>query len=80
MNDSEIREYSNGCKFLDGLPVTHETNKKLAYIHDIQNGKEVVAFLTKRIENETDENKIETIKSIIQIETDIINQRKLKLC
>lgn len=80
MNDSNIREYSDGCKFIDGLPVTHETNKKLAYAHDIRKGKEILYFLNKRLENETDPKKIAGIKQIIEIETDIINKRKAKLC
>lgn len=80
MNDFEVREYSDGCKFVDGLPVTHETNKKLAYTNDIRKGKEILYFLNKRLENETDPNKIAGIRQIIEIETDIINKRKSKLC
>jgi len=76
----EIMEYSDGCKFISGLPTYDEKNKQLAYANDIRKGKEILYFLNKRLENETDPNKIAEIRSIIQIETDIINQRKLKLC
>ena len=80
MKDFNIVEYSNGCKFISGLPGTHDTNKKLAWIHDIKVSTEIVNVFQSKLQTETDSWRIETINSIIEIHKNIINKAKTKIC
>ena len=80
MNDSKILEFSDGGKYLEGVPLTHPTNKKLSDIHEIQVSLETIDFFEKLIPRSKEEANKETMRSIIQINRDIINKLKSKIC
>ena len=76
MNDSKILEFSDGGKYIEGIPLTHPTNKKLSDIHEIQVSLETIDFFEKLIPRSKDQTNISTLRAINQINRANLNKSK----